>query len=325
MSKRILLTTTSFQDTPGSHHDLLKETGWELVTARGPLSESEMLKLVGDVDGMICGDDAITRAVMEKAQPRLQVISKYGIGVDKIDVESATDLGIPVCFTPGVNHTTVAEHCFTLILALYKNLVAEVDYTRAGEWKRLIGHEILGKKIGIVGLGRIGKEVAIRAKAFGLEIIGYDIYWPDAFADEYDIERAKDLDTLFESSDIISLHTNLTEETRDMINLQSLSKMKDGVVIINCARGELVNRDAMVHGLKVGKVGGYGTDVLDEEPPAKDHPLLTAEKCLVTPHIGSRTYESVVRQATKSVKNLIMALNGEEPLAKVNDVSIQKK
>ena len=325
MSKRILLTTTSFQDTPGSHHDLLNETGWEIITARGPLSESEMLKHVGNVDGFICGDDAITRAVLEKAKPGLQVISKYGIGVDKIDVDSATELGIPVCFTPGVNHTTVAEHCFALILALYKNLIAEVDYTRAGEWKRLIGHEILGKKIGIVGLGRIGKEVAIRAKAFGLEIVGYDIYWPDAFAKEYNIERAENLDSLFESSDIISLHTNLTEETREMINLQSLSRMKDGVVIINCARGELVNRDAMVHGLKVGKVGGYGTDVLDEEPPSKDHPLLKAEKCIVTPHIGSRTYESVVRQATKSVKNLIMALNGEEPLAKVNDVEIQKK
>jgi len=320
MTQRILLTTTSFQDTPGAHHDLLKETGWEIVTARGPLNEKETLALVGDVDGFICGDDAITRRVLEKALPRLKVLSKYGIGVDKIDVEAATELNIPVCFTPGVNHTTVAEHCFALILALFKNLVAEVDHTRAGEWKRLIGHEIMGKRIGIVGLGRIGKEVAIRANAFGLELVGFDIYWPEAFAAEYGIEKAESIDALLESCDIISLHTNLTEETRNLINLQRLSRMKEGVVIINCARGELVSTDAMVHALKIGKVGGYGTDVLEEEPPRPDHPLLKEPRCLVTPHIGSRTYESVVRQASAAVNNLIRAMNGEKPIAQVNDV-----
>ncbi|NDV62130.1 phosphoglycerate dehydrogenase [Puniceicoccales bacterium CK1056] len=318
MTTRILLTTTSFQDTPGSHHDLLKETGWEIITARGPLNEEDTLALVGDVDGYICGDDAISRKVIEKARPRLRVLSKYGIGVDKIDVEAATEMGIPVCFTPGVNHTTVAEHCFTLLLALYKNLIAEVDITREGKWKRLIGHEIMGKRIGIVGLGRIGKEVAVRAKAFGLELVGHDLYWPEAFADEYGITKAQSLEELLETCDIISLHTNLTEETRDMISSQSLARMKDGVVIINCARGELVSTSAMVQALKSGKVGGYGTDVLDEEPPAADHPLLKEPNCIVTPHIGSRTYESVVRQATASVKNLILAMNGEKPLAQVN-------
>jgi len=324
MSKRILLTTTSFQDTPGSHHDLLKGTGWEIVTARGPLNEADTLALVGDIDGYICGDDAITRAVLEKARPRLQVLSKYGIGVDKIDVAAATELGIPLCFTPGVNHTTVAEHCFTLMLALFKNLVEEVDITRAGKWKRLIGHEIMGKRLGIIGLGRIGKEVAIRAKAFGMEIVGYDIYWPEAFAAEHGIERAPSMEAVMEQAEILSLHTNLSEETRGMINLQSLSKMRDGVVIINCARGELVQTDAMIHGLKIGKVGGYGTDVLDDEPPRADHPLLTAKRCIVTPHIGSRTYESVVRQATAAVTNLIRAMNGEKPLAQVNDVPVGK-
>ncbi len=320
--KRILLTTTSFQDTPGAHHKLLEETGWELVTARGPLPEEEVLKLVGDIDGFICGDDTITRKVLEKALPRLKVLSKYGIGVDKIDVEAATDLGIPVCYTPGVNHTTVAEHCFSLLLALVKNLVKEVDITRAGQWKRLIGHEIMGQKIGIVGLGRIGKEVAVRARAFGLDIQAYDIYWDEAFAREHNVVRCDSFEEIFATSEIISLHTNLTEETRGMINLKSLSKMKDGVIIINCARGELVETDAMVHALRMGKVGGYGTDVLDEEPPRPDHPLLKAENCIVTPHIGSRTYESVVRQASAAVTNLVRVLNGEAPLAQVNKVPV---
>lgn len=320
---RILLTTTSFQDTPGEHHDLIKATGWELVTARGPLNEADTLALVGDVDGFICGDDAVTEAVIKKALPRLKVISKYGIGVDKIDMDAATRLGIPVCFTPGVNHTTVAEHCFALMLSLYKNLVAEVDITRAGKWKRLIGHEILGKRLAIAGLGRIGKEVAIRAKAFGMEVSAYDIYWPEEFAQQYNIRRAESLTELFADADAISLHTNLTDETRGMLNAESLEALKTGVVIINCARGELVETDAMVAALKSGKVGGYGTDVLDEEPPPADHPLLSAPNCLVTPHIGSRTYESVVRQASMSVNNLILALNGEKPLAQVNKVPVK--
>ena len=160
---KILLTTTSFQDTPGAHHDLLAKTGWEIIRARGPLNEADTLALVGDAEGYICGDDAITRKVLEKARPKLKVISKYGIGVDKIDVKSCTEFGIPVLFTPGVNHTTVAEHTFLLLLALEKNFLFHTDSTRSGGWKRKTGHELLEKTIGIIGLGRIGKEVAIRA------------------------------------------------------------------------------------------------------------------------------------------------------------------
>ncbi|MEY2751051.1 MAG: hypothetical protein RLZZ550_1022, partial [Verrucomicrobiota bacterium] len=149
MKPRVLITTTSFQDTPGDHHRLLKETGWEIVTARGPLNEADTLALMGDFDGYICGDDAITAKVLEKALPRLKVISKYGIGVDKIDLKTATAKGIPVLFTPGVNHTTVAEHAFLLLLALERNFLFHTDSTRAGGWKRKTGFELLGKTMGI--------------------------------------------------------------------------------------------------------------------------------------------------------------------------------
>src|SRR4051812_46102352 len=170
---KILLTTTSFQDTPGEHHQLLANTGWEVIRARGPLNEADTLALVGDVDGYICGDDMITRRVLEKARPKLKVLSKYGIGVDKIDVKSCTEFGIPLLFTPGVNHTTVAEHTFLLLLALEKNFLFHTDSTRVGSWKRKTGHELFEKTIGIVGLGRIGQEVVIRARAFGMNAIGY--------------------------------------------------------------------------------------------------------------------------------------------------------
>jgi D-3-phosphoglycerate dehydrogenase len=319
---KILLTTTSYQDTPGPHHDLLNGSGHEVHCERGPLSEQQMLDLVGDFDAFLCGDDAITRRVLEKASPKLKIIAKYGIGVDKIDVAAATEMGMPVCFTPGVNHTTVAEHCFALMLALFRSLVDECNYVRAGKWKRLTGHEIMGKTIGIVGLGRIGKEMVIRAKAFGLNVIGNDLYWPAEFAAEHGVERAETFDAIFEKADIISLHTNLTAETRNLISAASMAKMKDGVVILNCARGELVNTADMVEALKSGKVGGYGADVLDEEPPSPDHPLLTAPKCVLTPHIGSRTHESVQRQAMMATQNLLLCLEGRKPLAQVNDVPV---
>jgi len=325
MKPRILLTTTSFQDTPGPHHEKLAATGWEIVTARGPLSEADTLALVGDIDGYICGDDAITRAVLEKARPRLKVLSKYGIGVDKIDVKSCTEFGIPLLFTPGVNHTTVAEHTFLLLLALEKNLLFHCDSTRSGGWKRTTGHELLDKTIGIVGMGRIGKEVAIRAKAFGMKPIGYDVYWDEAFAKEHGIPRAATLDEVFKQADYISLHTNLTPETRDLINAKTIATMKPGVIILNCARGEIVNTADIAAALASGRVAGYGTDVLDEEPPRADHPLTKLPNCVVTPHIGSRTSESVQRQALAAVTNLINAMHGEKPLAQVNpEVPVRK-
>lgn len=318
MPTRVLVTTTSFQDTPGPHHDKLAATGWEIITARGPLTEAQTLELVGDIDGYICGDDAITQAVVAKAIPRLKVLSKYGIGVDKIDVAACTARNIPVLFTPGVNHTTVAEHAFLLLLALEKNFLFHCDSTRSGGWKRQTGHEVLGKTIGIVGLGRIGREMAIRAKAFGMHAVGYDVYWDDAFAAEHGIARAATLEELFAASDYISLHTNLTPETRDLVRAETIATMKPGVIIINCARGEIVNTADMVEALRSGRVRGYGTDVLDAEPPPADHPLTHLPNCIVTPHIGSRTSESVQRQAMAAVENLIRAMHGEKPLAQVN-------
>lgn len=315
---RILLTTTSFQDTPGDHHALLESAGFEIVRERGPLPESRMLELAGDFDAFLCGDDEITRKVIEKSLPRLRVISKYGIGLDKIDVEAATEKKIPIGFCPGVNHTTVAEHTFGLLLALYRHIVTECNHVKGGNWKRLTGHELAGKKLAVIGLGRIGKEVAIRGRAFGMKLSGFDLYWDEAFAQTHGVERAESVAAAFAEADVISLHTNLTEQTRHLINAHSIRKMKKGVVILNCARGELVDTAAMVEALNSGQVGGYGADVLEVEPPPADHPLFSTPNTVLTPHIGSRTYESVVRQATMATENLIKLLKGEPALAQAN-------
>ena len=307
---RILLTTCSYQDTPGPHHPLMAAQGWDIVRERGPLTEVRMLELAGDFDAFLCGDDAITRAVLEKSLPRLKVISKYGIGLDKIDVAATKELKIPVLFTPGVNHTTVAEHTFGLLLGLAKHIVTTAAAARRGEWLRLTGHEILDKTIGIIGLGRIGKEVAIRARAFGMHVIGCDPCWDEAFAAAHQVTRCATMDEVLAASDVVSLHCFLSAETRGMIRREKIATMKDGVIILNCARGEVVETADVVEALISGKIGGYGADVLDCEPPPADHPLLSAPNCIITPHIGSRTYESVPRQAMKSLTNLINALSG---------------
>ena len=309
---KILLTTCSYQDTPGPHHELMESQGWVIVKERGPLSEARMLELAEQqFDAFLCGDDAITRAVLEKCAPNLKVISKYGIGLDKIDLPATKEMRIPVLFTPGVNHDTVAEHTMLLLLAITKNLVPSVNATKAGKWTRLTGYELLNKRIGLIGLGRIGQEVAKRAHAFGMEVHGFGNYWPDDIAEQYRITRHHDLNGLFEASEIISPHTKLTPDSHHCVNSARLNLMPDNSWLINTGRGELIKQDDVIAALDSGKLAGYATDVLDEEPPAADHPLLQHEKVIVTPHVGSRTYESVPRQAMKSLTNLINALSGE--------------
>ena len=317
---RVLLTTTSFHDTPGIHHGMLAAAGFEIVRERGPLPEARMLELAGQFDAYLCGDDALTRAVIAKSLPRLKVISKYGIGLDKIDVKAATDLKVPVLFTPGVNHTTVAEHTFALLLAAVRNLVVEANHTAAGRWTRITGSEVCGKTLAIVGFGRIGKEVAIRAKAFGLKVIGYGNYWDEDFARWHDITRVENFDDVLRQADIISLHTKLTPATKGLINATNFPLIKKGAVIVNTGRGELVDLTALVAALKSNHLLAYAADVLDQEPPPADHPLLGLPNVIITPHIGSRTHESVQRQASCAVENLTLFLAGKKPIAQANEV-----
>jgi D-3-phosphoglycerate dehydrogenase len=320
--RRILLTTTSYQDTPGDHHQLLESQDFEIVRERGPLGEERMLELAGDFDGLLCGDDALTGQVLERCLPRLKVISKYGIGLDKIDLKAAGRLGLPVLFTPGVNHTTVAEHTFCLLLALVRNLVESANATREGKWLRLTGHELWRKKIGVIGLGRIGQEVARRAHGFDMEIHGFGHYWPHEAADQYGISRHESVEDLMATCDILTLHTKLTPDSHHLINRERLALMPKGALLVNTSRGELVAPAAVVESLEDGHLGGYATDVMEHEPPAADDPLLRHPKVLVTAHIGSRTYESVPRQAMKATRNLIHYLNGEGEVHQANDVPL---
>ena len=315
---RVLLTTTSFQDTPGVHHEMLAAAGCEIVRERGPLPEARMLELAGGFDAFLCGDDSVTRRVIARSLPRLKVISKYGIGLDKIDVAAATELGVPVLYTPGVNHTTVAEHTFALMLAAARNLVTEANHTAAGRWVRITGNELCGKTLAIIGLGRIGREVAIRARAFGLRLVGFGHAWDEEFSRSLGIERAGDLDEALRRADIITLHTKFTPATRHLLNARNFPLIRKGAIIVNTARGELIELAPLVAALKANHLLAYAADVLDQEPPPPDHPLLGLPNVIITPHIGSRTHESVQRQASCAVENLTRFFAGRPPVAQAN-------
>lgn len=317
---RILLTTTSYQDTPGEHHQVLERSGFEVVRARGPLTEDDMLELIegAGFDGLLNGDDAITSRVIDAALPRLRVIAKYGIGLDSIDVAHATAKRIPVLFTPGVNHTTVAEHAFGLMIGLVKHFWTHLNAVKTGQWRRVTGNELFGKRLGIIGMGRIGKEVIKRAKAFGMEAIAYDLYWDADFAAEYGVAQADSAAAVLAEADIVSLHMNLTPETRGFINSASIATMRDGALVINTARGGLVDEQAIAEACRSGKLGGYGTDVVATEPMPTPHPFQEIDNILVTPHVGSRTLESVGRQAMRATRNLVNYLNGDDDYIQAN-------
>ena len=268
------------------------------------------MPIIGDYEGVICGDDYYTRSVLVKGKAgKLKILSKYGIGLDKIDLEAADEFGIKVTNCPGVNHIAVAEHIFAFILAFYKNIPDELNFTRKGEWERLIGHEIYGKKIGVAGLGRIGKEVLLRSKAFGLKLYAFDKYIDTDFINKYEVKVCDTLEDLFSKVDIVSLNMDLNDENNNCINNNIIKKhTNNGLLLINTARGELVNESAIIYGIENKILNGYLTDVLNDEPMKKQHPFIRYNNIYLTPHIGSRTFQSVERQGLMAVKNLVNKL-----------------
>ncbi len=303
---KILLTSTSFQDTPGKHHELLSQQNFDIDYLRGPLKEEVLLPIIGNYDGLICGDDEITENVIKNGKEgKLKVISKYGIGLDKINLQAAKKYNIPVTNTPGVNHVAVAEHTLTLIFAYYKNIYSSFAITKNAEWKRPIGHEVFGKTILVIGLGRIGKELAIRAKALGLIVYATDIFYDEEFVKTYNIVFVKEIKEIISSLDIISVNCPLTDKTENLINKKLLEECKNEIIIVNTARAKVVNHLDLVWLLENKKIAAYLTDVLEEEPISKNNPLLKYDNVFITPHIGSRTFESVERQGTASILNLL--------------------
>jgi len=249
----------------------------------------------------------VNAGLLEHAQ-KLKVIGRAGVGVDNIDLEAATRLGIAVMNTPGANAVAVAEHTFALMLALARHIVRADVTTRGGKWekKSLQGTELRGKTLGIVGLGRVGLEVARRARVFNMEMVAHDPFVSASVARELGIKLAS-LEEVYAVADYLSLHVGLTPQTASMINADSLKKMKKGVRLVNCARGELIDDAALAAALQSGHMAGAALDVFTEEPP-KGSPLLALENVIATPHIAGSTHEAqdaVGMQIARQVKDYL--------------------
>src|SRR3981081_3830853 len=268
----------------------LKEPDWTVLTADqvdGKLSEH-----LESADALIVRSAVQADAALLANAKKLRVIGRAGGGVDNIDLDAATRQGIAVMNTPGANAVAVAEHTLGMMLAMARHLCRADVLMHAGKWekKSLQGTELRGKTLGVVGLGRIGIEVARRARAFAMEIVAHDPFVSVGVAKQQGI-RMSALDELYAAADYITLHVGLTPQTTGMINASSIKKMKKGVRLVNCARGELVNESDLVQALKQGRVAGAALDVFAEEPP-KNSPLLALENVVLTPHTGGSTYEA---------------------------------
>jgi D-3-phosphoglycerate dehydrogenase / 2-oxoglutarate reductase len=267
--------------------ELLKQTGWNIVST----TKDTLLSALADADALVVRSATkVTPALLDKA-PRLRAVGRAGVGVDNIDLDEATKRGILVMSTPGGSSVSVAEHTFALLLALVRQLPKFDSAMREGRWeKSSSGAEVRGKTLGLIGLGRIGSEVATRADAFDLRVIAYDPFISEAAAREFSVELVP-LEKLYAESDFISLHTAVSPQTQNMINAATIAKMKKGVRIINAARGELINEADLAAAIKSGQVGGAALDVFAQEPP-KDCPLIGLENVITTPHVAGSTAEA---------------------------------
>jgi D-3-phosphoglycerate dehydrogenase len=265
-----------------------EQSGWTVATPEKDTLPAEL----ADADALLVRSAVFVDASMMDKAPKLRVIGRAGVGVDNIDLEAATKRGIAVMNTPGGNAIAVAEHTLALMLALARHVSRADASTHAGKWekKSLQGSELKGKTLGIVGLGKIGVEVAKRAVAFGMKIVAHDPYVAFSFAQQLQITLVP-LDELFAKSDYISLHVGLTPQTQGMINAASLAKMKKGTRLVNCARGELLDDAAVVAALQSGHLGGAALDVFRDEP-LKDSPFHAAPNVILTPHIAGSTNEA---------------------------------
>jgi D-3-phosphoglycerate dehydrogenase len=309
---KILVTPASFKPSMENPAlDQLRSFAGTLVfnPHNRPLSEEELMPLLDGCDGCIAGLDPFNRTVIYSART-LKVISRYGAGVDNVDLAAAGERKITVCNTPGVNAEAVADLAFGLMLCLARKLPPLDRNTREGKWARSIGTELYKKTIGILGLGAVGKAVARRAAGFSMKVLACDPALDIAYAQAQGIMPV-DLDKLVSESDIVSLHLPLKADTRHIISADIMRTMKKGTLLINTARGGLIDEAAACELLRSGHLGGMGLDVYEIEPP-HGQVLFSLDNVVLTPHTAARTVEATALMAAVSVRNLIDVLSGKD-------------
>ncbi len=301
--------------SPAAIELLKKQDGWDVVVSNPKEYEPHL----ADCDAMLVRSAVKVKADTLAKAPKLRVIGRAGVGVDNVDLPAATAAGVLVMNTPGGNAVSVAEHTLALMLGLARMIPEANASTRAGKWekKKFLGNELRGKTLGVVGLGNIGQEVVRRARGFEMRIIASDPYVNPLTAADLGVELLS-LDEVYAQSDYLSLHVALTPETKEMINAASIAKMKDGVRIINCARGELIDQESLCAALESKKAAGAGLDVFTPEPLPEGHPLLGAANLIATPHIAGSTEEAQEIVGIRIVEQMVEYLQNGVAINAVN-------
>jgi D-3-phosphoglycerate dehydrogenase / 2-oxoglutarate reductase len=320
-----LITPEIMLHKPARQVEILEAAGFEVryprnpTFARGLLSEAEAVEELRGADAVLAGSEFYTRSILQ-ALPRLRVIARCGVGYDRVDIPAATEKGVVVTITPTANHEAVAEHALGLMLALAKNLVYHDRHVRSGGWRTQLTSPLRGQTLGIFGLGRIGRSLAVRGRALGMRVLAAESLPARDFVAEQQIELV-DLDTLLAQADYLSLHSPLTSETAGMINQSTLAQMKPGSYLINTARGGLVIEADLYAALQSGHLRGAALDVFQQEPPAMENPLFALENVIVTPHISSADTLSMSNMGIEAAQCIACLRQNDWPEgAVVNDV-----
>jgi phosphoglycerate dehydrogenase-like enzyme len=321
---KVLITAASLAGVSGPFVDLLREAGFELVypRRRAQLTEEELFQHLAGISATLAGSEPYTRRVLA-AHPGLRVIARVGVGFDAVDLAAATEQGIAVTITPGTNHDAVAEHTFTLILALAKNLIPQDSGTRAGRWPRQTNLPLRGRTLGIAGLGRIGKAVALRGECFGMPLLAYEPF-PDAdFVRRHGVTLMP-LERLLAEADYLTLHLPLTLESRYFINQDTLALMKPTAFLINTARGGLVCEADLLKALREKRIAGAALDVFEEEPTLQN-PLFELDNIVLTPHAAGGDWKSRDDMAAAGARAIVSLSRGEWPAEQVVNPEVRAK
>lgn len=314
---RLLVTPTSYgKNDPRLISELEAQVSEVIYNPTGkPLKSEEVAALLPGIDGYIAGLDEIDATALSQAD-RLKVISRYGVGVDSVDLAAARAKNIIVTNTPGANSSSVAELALGLILALARQIPEAVEAVHQGKWPRYSGISLEGKTIGILGLGAIGRQLARRLAGFDCRIIAYDPYADRDFAREHEVELTG-LQAVIDQSDFISLHLPLLPETRLLVNADFLNRMKKGSFLVNTSRGEVVNETALFEALESGHLRGAGLDAFTVEPPDPKNPLLNLPQVIATPHLGAQTDGATSNMGWFAMRDCLAVLKDEQPTYRV--------
>jgi len=313
---KVLIAPAPLAGVEAEFLTVLKKAGFELVfpKKRAQLTEEELLEQLAGIRASMAGSEPYTRSVLQ-AHPQLRVIARAGVGYDAVDTAAATEFGLAVTITPGTNQDAVAEHTFALILALAKCLVAQHLGTCALKWPRQANLPLRGRTLGIAGLGRIGKAVALRGECFGMRLLAYEPFPDHAFAKQHGVTFVL-FEQLLAESDFLSLHLPATNESRDLINRQTLAKMKPSAFLVNTARGTLVNEADLVDALQSKRIAGAAIDVFADEPP-RDNPLFHMSNVVVTPHAAGVDLQSRDDMALSAAQAIVSLAKGDWPAEKI--------